>query len=152
LGYRLSDGRKGSRIGYGDDKIRYFNQKMIDIDIELKKMSVNPGKHLYILLEQNGLIPVYFKHGGPRDDSVPDNKCVNSVRGTQFVNIFFSLSSGKHHCRTCGRCMNDADTTIYNADPTIKNMFLNPVCIDCYELFSGGPTPGPGASAASPAP
>ena len=149
LGYRLSDGRRGCKLGYGDDKIRTFNQNMKEINTELQRTLDKYGERLYILLEDKRLIPVYFKTSDERDDSIPDSDCLKSVRNTPFVSKFLSLSSGKHHCRTCGRCMNDADTRRYNADPKINNMLLNPVCIDCFELFSGVLTPGPGGSAAS---
>jgi hypothetical protein len=149
LGYRLSDTRKGSRTGHGDDKIRYFNEKMNDINEILRRTSDRSGKKLYELLTQKGLIPVYFKDGDSRDDSVSDTKCLTSVSGGPFKQSIFS--SGKHHCRTCGRCMNEDDKKTYNIDPENKNMFLNPVCIDCYNLFSGVPLPGPGGSAAEAA-
>jgi hypothetical protein len=135
LDFRLSDDRKGSRPGYSHDKIRYFNQKMREINQELQRTSDKPpGNHLYTLLTQKDLIPVYFEKGDSRDDSVSDTNCLRSVRGGPFNQSLFS--SGKHHCRTCGRCMNKDDTQTYNIDPENKNMFLNPVCIDCYNLFS----------------
>ena len=144
LDYRLSDGRKGSRPVYSDDKIRYFNEKMNDINITLRTTSDPSGKKLYELLRIKELIPVYFEKGGSRDDSVPDEKCSNSVRGEQFRKGIFS--SGKHHCRTCGRCMNDSDKKTYG-EP--GNKLLNPVCIDCYNLFSGTTIAEPGGAAAS---
>ena len=150
LDFRLSDGRKGSRPGYSDDKIRYFNQKMKEINQELQRTSDKPpGNHLYTLLTQKDLIPVYFEKGGSKDDSVSDTECLTSVSGRPFKQSIFS--SGKHHCRTCGRCMNEDDTKTYNIAPENKNKLLNPVCIDCYNLFSGVPPPGPGGSAASAA-
>ena len=142
LDFRLSDGRKGR---YGDDAIRYFNQKMNDINRKLKESHDKSGKKLYELLTQKELIPVYFEEGDSRDDSVIDTKCLRSVRGGPFKKSLFS--SGKHHCRTCGRCMNKDDTTTYNIDPENKNMFLNPVCIDCYNLFSDIPNSNPQSAA-----
>jgi hypothetical protein len=149
LDFRLSDGRKGSRPGYGDDEIRYFNGKMIEINQKLRITSDPSGKKLYELLVEKRLIPVYFEKGDSKDDSVSDTKCLTSVSGGPFKQSIFS--SGKHHCRTCGRCMNEDDKKTYNIDPEIKNMFLNPVCIDCYNLFSGVPLSGPGGSAAEAA-
>lgn len=143
LTYRLSAGRQGSndirdKIG----AIGIFNEKIRSIDTELVQYSDRPsGEKLYNLLESKGLIPVYFGKGDSRNDSVPDDKCEKSVRDGLFKTSIFS--SGKHHCRTCGRCMNKADKTTYG-DP--DNMFLNPVCIDCRDLFSGVLHPG-GAAA-----
>ena len=150
LDYRLSHDRQGSndltdRIG----AIQRFNEKIISINSKLSSSHTNNGKYLYTLLTLEGLIPVYFKDGGLRDDSVNNSDCLISVRETPFKRGLFS--SGKHHCRTCGRCMNEEDKRTYNVDPGNKNMLLNPVCIDCYELFSGTTTPEPGGAAGSAA-
>jgi hypothetical protein len=147
LDFRLSDGRKGSRPGYGDDKIRYFNGKMIEINQTLRKTSDPSGKKLYELLVEKGLIPVYFEKGDLKDDSVSDTECLTSVSGGLFKQSIFS--SGKHHCRTCGRCMNEDDKKTYNIDPENKNKLLNPVCIDCYNLFSDIPNSNPQSAASA---
>jgi hypothetical protein len=146
LTYRLSADRKGSsdytdRIG----AIQRFNEKIISINSTLSSPPrTNSGQELYTLLTQKELIPVYFKDGGSRDDSVPDYKCVTSVSGKQFKKGI--ISSGKHHCRTCGRCMNEEDKRTYGDR---ANNLLNPVCIDCYNLFSGTTIAEPGGAAAS---
>lgn len=131
LDYRLSDSRKGSRPGYSDDQIRYFNQKMKEINKTLQETYDESGKKLYELLVEKELIPVYFEKGDSRDDSVPDSsgECKkSSISGREFTFL-----NRKSHCRTCGRCIDKSDKTSYgNHD----NKLLNPVCIDCYNLFS----------------
>jgi hypothetical protein len=146
LTYRLSAGREGSS-NYTDRRgaIQTFNEKIISINSTLSSPPLtNSGQELYTLLTQKELIPVYFKDGGSRDDSVPDYKCVTSVSGNQFKKGI--ISSGKHHCRTCGRCMNEDDKRTYGVR---ANNLLNPVCIDCYNLFSGTTIAEPGGAAAS---
>ena len=146
LGYRLSAGRQGSNdVRDKSGEIIRFNDKMKEINQELQRtLDKPPGNHLYTLLTQKDLIPVYFEKGGSKDDSVPDSssECKTSaISGREFT--FFNR---KRHCRTCGRCIDKSDTTEYG---NTENRLLNPVCIGCYNLFSGVLPHGPGGSAAS---
>ena len=145
--YRLSAGRQGSS-NYTNriSDIKRFNEQMNEINLELQNPTEKPGEKLYELLKTKTLIPVYFGKGDSRNDSVPDDKCDKSVRDGLFKTGIFS--SGKHHCRTCGRCMNKADKTTYGDR---DNMFLNPVCIDCRDLFSRVLHPGGAAASLSSA-
>jgi hypothetical protein len=150
LKYRLSDDRTGSKYNT-QDTINRFNQRIMFIIMileghyEPKKIGLsgyNPdtseGKKLFLLLSWLNLIPVFGQGDDPygRHDYVDDSICSKSVSGKDFTKRSFSsfpsvfssvFSSGKSHCRTCGRCMNTEDT---------KEEGGYKVCIDCYNLFN----------------
>lgn len=144
LEYRLSDDRTGVRFGGNQEQINRFNQKIMaiakilsghvdgNIDIRDYTQGISNAKNLFLLLHHYGLIPVYTENKDllrsdqtGRYDYVDDSICSKSVTGNPFTKGLFT--SGKSHCRTCGRCMNTEDTETYNSDK---------VCIQCYKLFN----------------
>ena len=157
LEYRLSDDRTGVRFGDNQEQINRFNQKIMaistilsghvdgNIDIRDYTQGISNGKNLFLLLHHYGLIPVYTENKdllrsdqNGRYDYVDDDRCSKSVSGKDFTKSLFSsvFTSGKSHCRTCGRCMNTEDTS-KREEGGYK------VCIQCYDLFNPSKQPIP---------
>ena len=157
LTYRLSHGRTGASDKHPSE-FKTFKKKIVFISRILynnyrtekgvKQTGIDDyddatkGKKLFLLLRWLDLIPVFTddkevlrndKTG--RYDYVPDPTCKESaISGSEFT-----LFNRKSHCRTCGRCMHKEET---------RDEEGYKVCIECFELFSGVPPPGPGGSAA----
>jgi hypothetical protein len=161
LRYRLSNDRTGAR--YNDPaNIKVFNQKIVFISRILDnhyrtEKGVRPtgipgydvatkGKKLFLLLRWVNLIPVFGEGAGEygKHDYVDDSICSKSVTGNPFTKGLFT--SGKSHCRTCGRCMHKDET---RQEEEYK------VCIQCYNLFNSSSerdllsSKGPGGAAAA---